>query len=833
MAITVSDEFKAIWQEKQGKPGFMRLAYKRRYKLAGSYYTESSWNYLDLDDFCQVGSIPQQGDVRRNVIKQTVATFKLPNENNQFIEHAGSPSFWAADAVATDGYKAVRTIWQLQEGFKLASGSVEWIATFTGIQMKQPKITGSGEHALIEVSSKAILLEKADAEEVSTTFTLESCTPAADDSTTQFKSASTGVDHATDFQVNGTSRAQGSGWRVSNDNEVASAGNDGKLVIDTTPAPATGNTVKVSGKKWLQNQLIEDLMGLLCDEAEITSAERSIAPVVFPGGLSGSKTLDSTAEWQAGDDTSGADVTSDPGYLLPKWVLVDDFADGDFTANPAWAGRVDGVTTGWSISSEKLAASSPTRELYTNSLAKGTGTWQVKMDRSSGYADFAFMGGFRGGFVIIPQNRYTYWIRIDGTNLYLYRGDPAPSEVGSPSDVLLTSVAHAGAAGDLYRITRTSAGVMNVYVNGVLKITYTDNTHSTGTSIMCYASGNATFDDIYYSNEVDATTAVTAPLVYVEKWDLLSAPTGWGNFEKTEVAASGWTIAYSTDVSADDFATSEGYIAISGSTIGSDLRRYVRLKVTFTQTTVGATTFPKVDRTVINFSTSTIFVSLANHRGRNCLQQAELYTKLPDYELRFRGDGTLVFGPKSAGSYVVHLTQENGIIDVLDVDYGIPERVVRSARVRYQGFVSVYGDAEAGASAETIADGDELGKGVLDENLDQILVANDLDLGDSRARVLYENNRRSATDPRPPVRLRLRIWDVQWLEVSDVVRVSFFDHPLLATLQANDELMKADSPYFHMGSPGNVISNAKDWKVLYYNPDKDKGTAEILVEEVL
>ena len=110
----------------------------------------------------------------------------------------------------------------------------------------------------------------------------------------------------------------------------------------------------------------------------------------------------------------------------------------------------------------------------------------------------------------------------------------------------------------------------------------------------------------------------------------------------------------------------------------------------------------------------------------------------------------MVIGPKTASSYVVHLTQENGIIDVSDLDYGIPDRVIRAARVRYQGFVSVYGDVEAAASAETIADGDELGKAVLDEDLDQVLVANDLNLGDSRARVLYENNRRSATDPRPP-----------------------------------------------------------------------------------
>jgi|CXWL01.1.fsa_nt_gi hypothetical protein len=822
--ITVSDEFKAIWADKQGQAIQQRIRYKRRYKLGGVYYNETDWNVLDKPDFISIGSIPQQSDVNRNIIKTSVLSLKVPNENNQWIEHAGSPSFYAADAVATDGYTATRTLWQVQEGYTLAAGTIEWISVFTGIQLKKPKITGKSEFAIIEVSSNAALLEKADAEEVCTEPGLENCIPATGDgSNVDFESTSTGVDHAKLFEVNGANRTQGSQWRVSNDNEVASAGNTGRLAIKASSAPVAGHTVKTSVKKWLQNQRIETVLGLLADEAGISSGVRSIATVFFPGSLSGSKTIDSQAEWELGTVETNVDSVTSPGDLRQGWTCVDNFTDGNMDG---WSG-----VTGWSVASNKLAAATPTDVSVNTICARATGSWQVKMDRSSGYADFAFMGGVSGGYYIVEPTQKKYFVRIDGTTIYLYKGVGAVDEVSSPTEVLLVSAAYSASAGDVYKVTRTAAGFMEVFANGVSKLTYTDTTYSTNVGIAVFASGNATFDDFYYNYNVVSTAASDTATYESEVFDLLSTPTAWSTLVATATLNSG-TITYYTATSADGISF-DAYVAVaSGAVITSTLRRYLKIKAIITSATLTITS-PSIDSIVANFATSDIFISLANHRGKTVMQQMEKYVKLPDYELRFKGDGTLVIGPKTNGTYVVHLTQENAIIDISEVDYGIPERVVRAGRVRYQGFVSVYGDTEASATAETIADGDELGKNVLDEDLDDTLVANDLDLGNSRARVLYDNNRRSATDPKPPVRLRMKIWDVPWLEVSDVVRTSYYDHPLLGVLQANDELLRADSPYFHMGAPGNVISAAKDWRVLYYSPNKDTGQADILVQEVL
>ncbi len=824
--ITVSDEFKAIWAEKQGQEIQQRMRYKRRYKLAGVYFTEANWTVMDRRDFLSIGAIPQQADVRRNIIKTSVMQLKVPNENNQWIEHAASPSFYAADNVATDGYKACRTIWQVQEGYMLAAGTIEWISVFTGVQLKQPKITGKGESAAIEISSYAVLLEKADAEEVCTEPGLEDCIPATGDgSNVDFESTSTGVDHAKLFEVNGANKTQGSQWRVSNDNEVSSAGNTGRLAIKAATAPGFGQTVKTSVKKWLQSQRIETVLGLLADEAGIGAGVRSIAAVLFPGSLSGSKTIDSQAEWDLGTVETNVDSITIPGSLTQGWTVVEDFADGSISR---WS---SGNETGWSVSGNKLVASSPVFVKQNGTVPFATGSWEVEMERSSGYADWAFMGGRAGGYYIIAPHDKLYFVRIDGSTIYLYRGNGAACETCPLTETLLVSTPYTSGAGDIYKATRTAAGLMEISVNGVLKLTALDNTYTSNYGQAVFASGDATFDNFRYNHNVVATASSTSATYESEIFDLLSVPTAWSTLVATETL-NGGTVAYYTAVSSDGLSW-DAYVAVAnGAVITSALKQYLKIKAIITSATLTITA-PAIDTIVANFSTVDIFISLANHRGKTVMQQMEKYVKLPDYELRFRGDGTLVIGPKTDGAYVVHLTQENAIIDITEVDNGIPERVVRAGRVRYQGFVSVYGDTEASATAETIADGDELGKGVLDEDLDDTLVANDLDLGNSRARVLYENNRRSATDPRPPVRMRLKIWDVQWLEVSDVVRISYYDHPLLGTLQANDELLRADSPYLHMGSPGNVLSSAKDWRVLYYNPNKDTGQADILVEEVL
>ena len=842
--ISCSAEFKALWHKKQGKPDHQRIGYKRRFKAAGVYQNETEFTYLYRPDFISLGDMPQQIDAQfQNVVTISVITLTFPNLYNEWIETALPPSFFAADATHEDGFKSFKTIWQVQEGMELSDGTIEWITVFTGLGMR-PRITGGGAEAQVDVSSYAMLLEMADAEAVSEEPAIENCIPAVgDDSRVEFESTSTGVDHDKGFLVDDAGQNRGLGYRVSNANEVASAGNTGRLLFTAGEAPATGISVKCQVFRWLLNKSVDYLLGALATVAGITSGMRTIIPIIFPGGLAGSQTVNTQAEWEAA--TTAVNVATEvyPGSVQRKWFKIDDFSDNNFSADPVWTVHEQHSSFPVSAAAGALSlpatGTSPTDSAKVSTpFEKTVGTWVWNWNFSffqpspppgaSSNGDFRFYLIADAG--ASPTYGYFLSVRSDGTVTL--------NKLAAGVVTVLMSTSIAAVVSSEWRVTRTPAGEFEIF-NGAVSLGGATDATINSSSVIRFTSDNinSTVDAIYWSEEVDGSgvpTNADCEMTFI--FDLLAAPTAMGILALLETLNGGSLLIKTAG--ADDLGGSPRAPDTFDTLVerdASDVMQHATkawLKI-YVKIIPSGFDSPQIHRMVANFSTTDVFVSLANHRGRTVLQQMEKYVALADYEMRFRGDGTLYIGPKDvSGEPALELDQENGIIDITMLDTGIPDRVVRGGRVRYQGFVSKYDDVDAGiVDAEVLADGAELGDSYKDENLDGVILANDLNIGDSRARLRYERGRRAADDPRPPLRLHMEIWDAPWLEVSDIIRASYYDHPIMKQLVAYDEL-QAIGPYANFGDPANIITSAKDWKLIYYNPNKDTSRAKILLEEI-
>ncbi len=76
------------------------------------------------------------------------------------------------------------------------------------------------------------------------------------------------------------------------------------------------------------------LVGLLCDEAGIGSAIRSIEEPIFDA-VDQSVITTSLADWNAGTLQNISSLAVQ-GSIRKKWIVLDDFSDGDYTSDPVW-----------------------------------------------------------------------------------------------------------------------------------------------------------------------------------------------------------------------------------------------------------------------------------------------------------------------------------------------------------------------------------------------------------------------------------------------------------------------------------------------------------------
>lgn len=821
---SVSASFKTVWARKHGKRAIVRILYKRRYfdTATLSFKYEANWRTLDMRQFADVSEINWALDTQfLNVFRASNVSLFLNDIRHTWVPSAASPSVFAADGVAPNGYDPMQTKFQVQFGYRLPDGNDELVSLFIGVAVDyifDPK----GGRVEVLVSGLEYLLETADATKVSTTFTNESTSPAAGDgSNKEFLTTSTGVGRIDKVRVAGATQVQGVDYTITDLNKV---GTPAKITFLAAP----GNTLAVdaSGIKWLTSQKIETLIGLLLDQAGILSADRTLNPVIFPGGVSASQIYDTLSDWQAGISDFGIDLLASPGDVRLRLGTSDDFSDGDYTNSPAWTVHAGGS---FSVTSGRLRCSNlggGTSVIDTPSAsAYGEFEFDVRLTSGSGVSGsnqvFRFID--KGHGLAVNDQHYDLFFDSNSTTVYL-RGvtDTFSGDLGS------FTVTNDGAMHAI-KITRSAAGEFKVYLDGVLKLTVTHAeltvSNNFSWTVNLGASATPVEIDNVKINGITSATVVTAVFDAVN-------PVSYGQIEKiVDVPANtSLTIETQTSTAVSPFNDPDGWVAVAANgQVLSAVRRYIKIRITLARTGSFAIT-PTVSKLTLRYSTAEVLLALANFTGKTVFQAIERLAQLANYEWGFTGAGHFFFRAKTvSGAAAVSISQANAISRLVDYRPGYAQ-VINVGIVYSDPYQVVWDSVAAAAAGSTESEPTSekrFGAKIRFEDFSDILLANDADIRTARARTLYEDGRLAKRQFRTEGKI------IPHLDLSDICQVDYFDHPLLKSPIWGDPLLPWGNPNLTFGEPQNVMARAMRTKAIGIRFKPMQAACDIIHREIL
>lgn len=823
MARTVTTAFKEVWARRAGKAAYIQIRYKRRYWNGAAYVYESDYQVLSHRDFAGVGPITSNLDVPDlNVFKASEVTLRLNDPSRKWVRSVNSPSIFAAGGTVTGGYDDYLCRFNVRWGYLLDSGSVEYVDLFTGFATEY-RWSSEEQIAEVVVKSPIALLESSDAAQVADFVTNGATSPAAGDGvTTEFRTVATGVGTVEVVREATVAAAVGVDVTVSDlDNPNLGA------LLTFAVAPANLAAIDWSGRTWKAGQTLDAIVGLLCDEAGIDSSVRSLSTVIFPGGLSARTTYDSESDWTTGATLTNVEATSSSGEIKKKWVLVDDFTDGDYTSDPAWsyinAGGAGGYIT---VSSGKLrlykgASNGTGATLIALNMERDSGTWRFKGNNAI-TVKLQTSGANLFG---IPIGQGYLFIH-DGTNWVVYRDDSVYGQNNLASGTLSNSAERE------IRITRTSGGVWEFSIDLVVVASFTDVTYSGFTHVFFGNDFNGTefaIDDFYVSDAVDATAALsTATALWTgPEIDLGSVPIALGTLD-LYATLNGGTVTCRSAGATSSGGAYEAFVDRHATTnvMQSSLRQFLKIQVEI-EDDAGSLEWlsPAVNKLVANYTVSTITLSLAIHAGKTAWAAIEDYAKLADYEAVFDAAGVFYFRSKTVTpTSILSISGANAIASVSDLRPGYDE-VITAGQVQYNEYWKEYDGADAGEASPTSEE--RFGRRIRFDDMTGILLANDVDIATSRARLLYENYHL----PMRTFRLSCKI--IPWLELGDVITVSFYDSPLEEETVFGDPLAPFGTDVPIGGPDGTVLLSEVVSKVIGITYNPDAATCELICREVL
>ncbi len=715
MPKTTTNAFDLQWQNVGVRKASYRIEYKRRYWSGSAYVWEANWNTLKESDILKAGNISwklseSQGD---SALASNVSIV-LHNNREQWNPSNTITSKWAADSTATLGYEPYLTKWQILYGYLLADGTFERPTLFTGFSELPQFESGSGK-ATFSITGREIMLETSNAQAIVNTFTNQSTSPATGDgSNLVFTTGNKSVWDISQVRVAGIVKTQGTDYTLSNMGDA-----DKEATITFKTAPASAAAVDWTGQQWKRDQKISTLIGLLCDEAGITSSERTIEEPIF-GSVDQSFTTDSQSDWDAGSE-SNTETGSKPGFVR----LGEEILGGRFET------QAD-LDDNWVHDSAST--------IKTDIPQEGSGYCSLSGSTSSSIA---------------------FEVRL------------VPTGAGATITKTLTKIGN-------WTLDTITAGVDGPYkIHFVSIIGGSDSSSIVSNSTI---SGNGTVVRFYYwwgsslgfggpatyELAIDNVRAITSTGTHTsQEIDLLATPTEWLPIEVVESLNAG-TITIETNVSATSGSGYEGWVAVDGTnTPQSNLRRYFKYRINYTDNSTGDDG-PETDKVIINWRSSSLFINQADFSGMDCFRAVSEFAKLADMEFGFNGDGTFFFRNKTdATTADFTLTESNAIARVSSVKPGY-DKIKNLIQVRYGSeYYAEYNSTSAGESSPTSQE--KFGDRIKPLSFNTFLFSNSASVSDAIAAKHYDGT------PRRRASILMRM--TPQMDLSDTVKASFRQDP--------------------------------------------------------
>ena len=806
---TVSTAFKDA-QKSPAAVSVRRVSYKRRYWVEASkaYTWESSWTVLPENEIVSVSPITGKLDTDKlNEFKISNVNLVLKNERRQW--KAGKRGgYFGATTAYPDGFEPYWTKFKIESGYEV-SGVATYVPLFVGVATGF-STSAASDTIQVDVRGLEALLDNANAEDVAVLVSLENM-GTGNGSNKDFTTVQPGVGIIKAVYLAGVLKKPGTDYTISQTDDPTQGAK-----ISFATAPASGAEVRITYRYWKQNQMIENVIGDLLTAANIPGGSRSIGNVLFPNGVIQNFKIDTQGDWASGTKTL-VDVNRSPGDLTVDFMdssnmgLLDDFNSTPLNTNR------------WTVYGNADTSSYPGYLFIGGAVKSGVkaygiqsvyGTWEFKAAFPSSNAHAVF--GFLCNYTITSDPTYAllpapgYGIQIENQVLYLNRY----SGSGVATTLASYTINHLGAY-KTYRISRNPGGKINIYYEGSLIISVTDNTYNTG----YFFSMATNSTSLIWCDYLNIPTTYASGSWVSQTLDCSTTPSLWGSIVKNETNIGNSLITTSTS---NDGTSWDSYVGLGPSDqIMSSLKRYLKIKIDISANSYGNDY--SIQSITIPYTSSATRITIPNFADSTVYQAIQKIGAFANYEWGFDPSEVFFFRQKQVDKTIDEtLDGSTNLTEISNVSDGI-DRVYSEVQATYGSYDITVGDDGVKKDSPIL----RFGKRRLTIDGGDILISSDTDVATGVANFFYSYFK----SPRQKFKVRTKL--MEWLDLSDTVSLTFNDNIPARPWTFGDTSVNFGDQSLYFFGDADQTAKGMLCKVVGYRHDTENKISEFDLEEII